>query len=286
MEVVRDVIRKLFYADKLSFKTLEQAVLTDERLAAAQRRRAMNRLSFAQQWLSDDRPYEWKDLLAPGTLNVVDLRMQSLPKEDALRLCLVITDLVRRTRNGVNKMVVFDEAHEYVDCKELVGELENAITQIRHDGLSFVLASQFPEEDPGEHLQVPADPAGVQAPQPEGDQHRSPRSSEPRRAVTPAGEQLGFRGRHVPDPDRRRLHRRAAQDPAVDVGSPAVLPARRRDDAERRTDGWDVSMSNPILDSQPCHRFRSDRSVLRHFLGLARGLPSRRTANGKAKGPP
>jgi hypothetical protein len=148
MEVVRDVIRQLFYAGRLSFKSLEQAVQTDERLASTQRRRAMNRLSFAQQWLADDRPYEWADLLAPGTLNVVDLRMQSLPKEDALRLCLVVTDLVRRTRNGVNKMIVFDEAHEYVDCKELVGELENAITQIRHDGLSFVLASQFPEKIP------------------------------------------------------------------------------------------------------------------------------------------
>jgi hypothetical protein len=148
MDVVRDLIRKLFYADRLSFKTLETAILTDERLMDSQRRRAMNRFSFAQQWLSDDRPYEWSDLLAPGTLNVFDLRMQTMTSEDALKLCLVITDLVRRTKNGVNKMVVFDEAHEYVDSKALVGELENAITQIRHDGLSFVLASQFPEKIP------------------------------------------------------------------------------------------------------------------------------------------
>jgi hypothetical protein len=148
MDVVRDLIRKLFYADRLSFKTLETAILTDERLMDSQRRRAMNRLSFAQQWLSDDRPYEWSDLLAAGTLNVFDLRMQTMTSEDALKLCLVITDLVRRTKNGVNKMVVFDEAHEYVDSKALVGELENAITQIRHDGLSFVLASQFPEKIP------------------------------------------------------------------------------------------------------------------------------------------
>ena len=43
---------------------------------------------------------------------------------------------------------MFDEAHEYVGSKELVGELENAITQIRHDGMSFILASQFPERIP------------------------------------------------------------------------------------------------------------------------------------------
>jgi hypothetical protein len=76
--------------------------------------------------------------------------MQATDPSDALKLCLIITDLVRRTKNDVNKMVVFDEAHEYVDCKQLVGELENALTQIRHDGLSFVLASQFPERIPKE----------------------------------------------------------------------------------------------------------------------------------------
>ncbi|HUG93605.1 MAG TPA: hypothetical protein VML55_22385, partial [Planctomycetaceae bacterium] len=90
----------------------------------------------------------WSDVLREGSLNVFDLRMQAMQASDALKLCLIITDLVRRTKNGVNKVVIFDEAHEYVDCKELVGELENAITQIRHDGLSFVLASQFPERIP------------------------------------------------------------------------------------------------------------------------------------------
>ncbi|MCL6502378.1 MAG: hypothetical protein K6T86_06800 [Pirellulales bacterium] len=45
-------------------------------------------------------------------------------------------------------MIVFDEAHEYVGCKGLVRELENAVTQIRHDGLSFIPASQFPEHIP------------------------------------------------------------------------------------------------------------------------------------------
>ena len=117
-------------------------------MSNTQRRKAMNRLSFAERWISDDRTYEWGEVLQEGTLNIFDLRMQALEASEALKLCLIVTDLVRRTKNGVNKMVVFDEAHEYVDSKELVGELENAITQIRHDGLSFVLASQFPERIP------------------------------------------------------------------------------------------------------------------------------------------
>lgn len=148
MDIMRDIIQKLFYQERLSFKNLKHHVQTDERLAEAQRRRAMNRLSFAERWISDDRKYEWGDLFNEGSLNIFDLRMQTLESSEALKLCLIITDLARRTRNGVNKMIVFDEAHEYVDSKELVGELENAITQIRHDGLSFVLASQFPERIP------------------------------------------------------------------------------------------------------------------------------------------
>jgi hypothetical protein len=148
MQVVRDVIATLHYAGRLSLKTLEHALLTDERLAPAQRRLAKTRLSFAEKWVADDRPYEWADVLAAGTLTVVDLRMQTLPKEDALKLCLVLTDVVRRTKNGVNKVVVYDEAHEYLDAKGLAGELERAITQMRHDGVSFVLAARDPKRIP------------------------------------------------------------------------------------------------------------------------------------------
>jgi len=148
MDIIRDIIQKLFYQERLSFRNLERSIESDERMSASQRKRAMNRLSFAERWISDERTYEWTDVLQEGTLNIFDLRMQAMEASEALKLCLIVTDLVRRTKNGVNKVIVFDEAHEYVDCKELVGELENAITQIRHDGLSFVLASQFPERIP------------------------------------------------------------------------------------------------------------------------------------------
>jgi len=148
MDVVRDIIQKLYYQERLSFRTLERQIQTDPRLSDSQRRQAMNRMSFAARWIADERPYQWADVLEEGSLSVVDLRMQAMQPSEALKLCLIVTDIVRRTRNGVNKMIIFDEAHEYVDCKELVGELENAITQIRHDGLSFVLASQIPERIP------------------------------------------------------------------------------------------------------------------------------------------
>ena len=148
MEIVRDVIQKLFYAGSLSLRNLEQMLESDERLTAAQLKKVQNRLSFARRFVCYERDYELSDIIESGSLNVFDLRMQAIDNSDALKLVLILTDLIRRTDNGVNKMIVFDEAHEYVDCKELVDDLENAITQIRHDGLSFVLASQFPDRIP------------------------------------------------------------------------------------------------------------------------------------------
>jgi len=148
MDVVRDIIQKLYYEERLSLTNLASEIQGTERLSDSQRRRAENRLIFARKFVSDRRNYEWEDVLTPGSMNIFDLRMQAMTSSDALRLCLVLTDLMRRTKNNVNKMVIFDEAHEYVNSKELVDELDNAITQIRHDGLSFVLASQFPEKIP------------------------------------------------------------------------------------------------------------------------------------------
>ena len=148
MDIVRQIIQRLFYDGELNLANLERAIETDARFTSPQRRRAMNRISFAEQWISDDRQFEWSDLLKEGSLTIVDLRVQSMEANEALKICLIVADMVRRQKKRVNRVIVFDEAHEYVDCRELVGELENCITQMRHDGVSFVLASQFPERIP------------------------------------------------------------------------------------------------------------------------------------------
>lgn len=148
MNVIRDIIQKLHYQQRLTLDDLEQEVRKDDRLSSSQLQRAVNRLIFARRWISDRRPYHWSDLLQEGSLTIVDLRMQMLQPTEALKLCLVTTDLIRRAKNGVNKLIVFDEAHEYVHNRELVEDLENALTQIRHDGMSFVFASQYPTRIP------------------------------------------------------------------------------------------------------------------------------------------
>lgn len=148
MNILRSIIADLHYEENLTLESLENQIQNDQRFSNSQRNRALNRLSFAKEWINDDRDYEWEDIFKPGSFNTFDLRMQTMEASDALSLCLVITDIIRRTKNGVNKMIVFDEAHEYMDSKLLVDDLENCLTQIRHDGLSFVVATQFPETIP------------------------------------------------------------------------------------------------------------------------------------------
>jgi hypothetical protein len=148
MNIARKIIQNLFYQNRLTFVNLKRAIEDEEGLTSSQRQKLDNRLKFAETWISDQRNYDWSDIFTPGTLTVFDLRMQALGRNDALCLCLILTDIVRKTSNGVNKTIIFDEAHEYVNSKDLIDELENAITQIRHDGLSFILASQFPERIP------------------------------------------------------------------------------------------------------------------------------------------
>ncbi|CAN5345972.1 hypothetical protein BH11PLA2_BH11PLA2_24170 [soil metagenome] len=86
MDIIRDIIQKLFYQERLTFKNLKRAIQSDERVSNTQRRRAINRLSFSERWISDNRSYEWSDVLQEGTLNIFDLRMQAMESSEALEL--------------------------------------------------------------------------------------------------------------------------------------------------------------------------------------------------------
>ena len=78
MDVVRDIIQKLFYQERLTFKNLEKDIQTDHRLSPMQRRKAETRLSFAQRWLCDEREYEWGDVLTRGRF------VRQAPRQQAL----------------------------------------------------------------------------------------------------------------------------------------------------------------------------------------------------------
>jgi len=147
------IIKDLHNKKRLTFTALKQAIEDDDTFEPAQHRAAQRCLRFAGDWINDEREYQWDHIFAAGTLTVFDLRSPIIARRDALRLCLILTDMVRQTSNGVNKTIVFDEAHEYVgpkESKDLVEDLENAIRLMRHAGLSFIFATQKPETIPAE----------------------------------------------------------------------------------------------------------------------------------------
>src|SRR5258708_1071737 len=98
----------------------------------------------------NERP-DLTDVLRPGRLVIVDLRDELVEKDEALGLFVVLLQMFAETTyNGrsFNKLVVFDEAHKYVDSPDLIGGLVEVVREMRHKGTSILVASQDPPSVP------------------------------------------------------------------------------------------------------------------------------------------
>ena len=64
-----------------------------------------------------------RDRLRPGRLIIVDLRDEFIDKDDALGLFVIMLNIFAGVKEyqGIrfNKFIVFDEAHKYMDNKDL-----------------------------------------------------------------------------------------------------------------------------------------------------------------------
>lgn len=110
---------------------------------------AQLRLRFAEEYIDDTR--RLTDVLRPGRLVIVDLRDELVEKDEALGLFVVLLQMFAETTyNGrsFNKLVVFDEAHKYVDSPDLIGGLVEVVREMRHKGTSILVASQDPPSVP------------------------------------------------------------------------------------------------------------------------------------------
>jgi len=108
-------------------------------------RLAESRLNLAERYIDDSCRLE--DTLRPGRTVIVDLRDEWIEKEDALGLFVVILRIFERTMyrgEPFSKLIVFDEAHKYITDSKLIGEVVEAIRQIRHEQNTIVIASQDP----------------------------------------------------------------------------------------------------------------------------------------------
>jgi hypothetical protein len=72
-------------------------------------------------------------------------------KDEALGLFVVLLQMFAEvTYQGrpFNKLVVFDEAHKYIDSPDLVAGLVEVVREMRHKGTSILVASQDPPSVP------------------------------------------------------------------------------------------------------------------------------------------
>jgi DNA phosphorothioation-dependent restriction protein DptH len=110
---------------------------------------ARTRLEFAAEYIDDS--HRLTDTICPGRLIIVDLRDEFIEKDEALGLFVVLLQIFSEaTHNGkpFNKLVVFDEAHKYIESPDLVAGLIEVVREMRHKGTSIMVASQDPPSVP------------------------------------------------------------------------------------------------------------------------------------------
>lgn len=110
---------------------------------------AMMRLDLAATYIDDT--CRVSEVIRPGRLVIVDLRDEFIEKDEALGLFVVLLQIFSdATCDGqfFNKLVVFDEAHKYIDSPDLVDGLVSVVREMRHKGTSVLVASQDPPSVP------------------------------------------------------------------------------------------------------------------------------------------
>lgn len=132
----------------LSLAAIRQE-LDDSRMPDHIKDLAEDRLDLAEEYIDDH--VRLSDQIRPGRLIIVDLRDDLIEKDDALGLFVVLMQLFADAQDGdrrFNKLVVFDEAHKYIDSPDLVAGLVESVREMRHKGMSILVASQDPPSVP------------------------------------------------------------------------------------------------------------------------------------------
>ena len=115
---------------------------------------AKMRLELASEYIDDS--VCLKAEIRPGRLVIVDLRDEFIEKDEALGLFVVLLQLfadakysdTQGVEHSFNKLVVFDEAHKYIESPDLVAGLIEVVREMRHKGTSILVASQDPPSVP------------------------------------------------------------------------------------------------------------------------------------------
>lgn len=151
LKQINMIMRQL--RQQLTIDSLRNEIMSSG-LTDQQKTIARIRLDFAGQFIDDSR--QLSDLLRPGRLLIVDLRDEFIDKDEALGLFVVMLNIFANAgRNEVyNKLIVFDEAHKYMDNPELTSHIVDVIRQMRHQGVSVLIASQDPPSLPSAIIEL------------------------------------------------------------------------------------------------------------------------------------
>lgn len=110
---------------------------------------ARTRLIFASEYIDDSQRLQ--ELINPGRLIIVDLRDEYIEKDEALGLFVVMLQIFSEATylgHAFNKLVVFDEAHKYIENADLASGLVEVVREMRHKGTMIMVASQDPPSVP------------------------------------------------------------------------------------------------------------------------------------------
>lgn len=136
------------HRDNLNMESIRNGV-ENSTLPDNLKRLAQERLNLAEEYIDDTA--RLTSLVRPGRLIIVDLRDEFIEKDEALGLFVVLMQLFADARDDdehFNKLVVFDEAHKYIDSPDLVAGLVETVREMRHKGMSILVASQDPPSVP------------------------------------------------------------------------------------------------------------------------------------------
>lgn len=142
--------------NNMSLLNIRDGVANSNHMSSSQRALAEQKLDFAEEYITDGNKLQ--QYLRPGRLIIVDLRDEFIEKDEALGLFVVMLNIfssvTRVDGHAFNKFIVFDEAHKYMNNKELVGSITTAIREMRHKGVSIMIASQDPMSLPTEIIEL------------------------------------------------------------------------------------------------------------------------------------
>ena len=140
----------------MSLRNIRRGVAASSSLSNGQKALASQRLDFAEEYITDGT--QLRDYLKHGRLIIVDLRDEFIEKNEALGLFVVMLNIfsgvMQVDGKAFNKFIVFDEAHKYMNDRELVGSITTAIREMRHKGVSIMIASQDPMSLPNEIIEL------------------------------------------------------------------------------------------------------------------------------------